>query len=907
MRIRSMVAACATVALVTTGGVIAPAYGTTPGSHFSGTAPAVQDAVPPAAVPAVAGLTTNDLTNPLGVGATAPRLSWQLTDSVRGSAQTAYRVRAATSVAGLSTPLWDSGQVASATSLDVAWAGPALASSTRYYWQVQATDNNGATSDWSTPAWFETGLLNASDWAGSNWVGSAGTAAWSDYTLTSDFTVNNPSDSAIGFFFRSTGTSNAYMWQINFNEEKSGHLLFRPHTKVNGNYSVLAGQEQDITDLIAAHGGVAAQHSITISAIGNNITTSIDGVSLGTITNSDHPTGGVGLRTSGPENATIKDLKVVSGATTLFNPDFTADNPFTGGTVSAAGLQLSGDNEIWQTVAPPILRGTFTTDTSKTIASARAYASAQGLYQLNLNGTQVGDQYLAPGWTEYNATYQYQTYDITNQIKPGDNAIGAQLADGWFAGNLINGRNFWGSDLSVIAQIRVTYTDGSTQIVGSDGSWKASTGAVTSADLYNGESYDARKEQKGWDTTSFDASGWSAAVIRASQTAKLKAQTDQPVRITGERPALTESEPTKGAFVYDLGQNMVGTAKLTLTGKAGQQARIRYAEVENPDGTIYTANLRTAKATDYYTFATDGTFDFHPTLTQHGFRYVEVTGIDTAPALSDVTGMVWNSAGQTTMNLTTSDALVNQIQSNITWGQRGNFVSIPTDTPARDERLGWTGDISEFASTATYNMDSEAFLIKWVGDLRTSQVPTGAYPDTAPSPFGYASGGGNAGWADAGVTVPYAVWQSYDNTAVIASGWDSMTKYMDYLASTSNNFQRDGGAYKDWLNLNDDTASNIIGTAFYAHSADLMSQMAAAIGNTADATKYRNLYNSIRSAYQAAFIDANGNLASNTQTGLRRLDLLRAGPGRAPNGDGHQFRGDPAARQLAPVDRGSSV
>ena len=440
-----------------------------------------------------------------------------------------------------------------------------------------------------------------------------------------------------------------------------------------------------------------------------------------------------------------------------------------------------------------------------------------------------------------------------------------QLADGWFAGNLLTGRNFWGSDLSVIAQIRVTYTDGTSATFGSDGSWKASTGAVTSADLYNGESYDATKEQKGWDTATFDASSWNPVVTRTSQTAKLKPQTDQPVRITGERPALTESEPTKGAFVYDLGQNMVGTAKLTLTGKAGQQVRIRYAEVENPDGTIYTANLRSAKATDYYTFAADGTITFHPTLTQHGFRYVEVTGLDTAPALGDITGMVWGSAGDKTMNLTTSDALVNQIQSNITWGQRGNFVSIPTDTPARDERLGWTGDISEFASTATYNLDSEAFLSKWVGDLRTDQQSNGAYPDVAPS-FGN-WGGGNSGWADAGVTVPYAVWQSYDNTAVISSGWDSMTKYMDYLAATSSNFQRDGGAYKDWLNLNDDTASNIIGTAFYAHSADLMSQMAAAIGNTADATKYRTLYNNIRSAYQTAFIDADGNLASNTQTG----------------------------------------
>ncbi|SDO87085.1 Ig-like domain (group 3) [Nakamurella panacisegetis] len=861
MRIRSLVAVCATVTLITTGGVIAPAYGATPGRPET-----VKPAVVATAAPQATGLTTNDLTDPLGVGSTTPRLSWQLQDATRGSTQTAYRIRASNSIDQLAAaPTWDSGQVASAQSLDVPWGGAALTSSTRYYWQVQLTDNSGATSDWSTPAWFETGLLNTTDWDGSNWVGSAGTNSWSDYTLTSDFTINNSDKSAVGFIFRATDTSNEYMWQINYNEDQPGYAL-RPHTKVNGGYAVISGQTKDIGAVINGHGGPTAQHTITITVAGNLITTSIDGESVSSFTNGDHPTGGVGLRTNGIENATIKDMTVVAAdGSTLFNPDLTKENPFTGGTTSATGLQISGDNEVWQSVAPPIVRGTFTTDTSKTIASARAYASAQGLYQLNLNGAQVGDEYLAPGWTDYNTTYQYQTYDITSQVKAGDNALGVQLADGWFAGNLLTGRNFWGSDLSVIAQVRVTYTDGTSSTFGSDSSWKASTGAVRSADLYNGESYDASKEQKGWDTTPFDDSSWSPVVTRASQTAKLKPQTDQPVRITGERPALTQKEPSPKAFVYDLGQNMVGTAKLTLTGKAGQQVRIRYAEVENPDGTIYTANLRSAKATDYYTFAADGTITFHPTLTQHGFRYVEVTGLDTAPALADVTGMVWGSAGGKTMDLSTSDALVNQIQSNITWGQRGNFVSIPTDTPARDERLGWTGDISEFASTATYNLDSEAFLSKWIGDLRTDQLSSGAYTDVAPSFSGF--GSGNAGWADAGITVPYAVWQSYDNTAVIASGWSSMTKYMDYLASTSNNFQRDGGAYKDWLNLNDDTASNIIGTAFYAHSADLMSQMAAAIGNTDDATKYRTLYNNIRASYQASFIDAFGNLASNTQTG----------------------------------------
>ena len=353
MRIRSLVAACATITLITTGGVIAPAYGGTPAAGRS--ADVRPGAASVTSAPTATGLTTNDLTDPLGIGATTPRLSWQLDDATRGSVQTAYRVRAATSVDGLAAAAtWDSGQVTSAESLDIAWGGGALASSTRYYWQVQVTDNAGTTSDWSTPAWFETGLLNPSDWSGSNWVGSAGTNSWSDYTLTSDFTINNSAKSALGFFFRATNSSNAYMWQVNFNEDQTG-LALRPHTKVNGNYAVIPGQTQDIGAVINAHGGPTAQHSISITLAGNLITTSIDGTQVSSFTNNDHPTGGVGLRTNGIESATIKNMKVVDGAKTLFDPDFTSTNPFTGGTASASGLQISGDNEVWQNVAPPIV------------------------------------------------------------------------------------------------------------------------------------------------------------------------------------------------------------------------------------------------------------------------------------------------------------------------------------------------------------------------------------------------------------------------------------------------------------------------------------------------------------------------------------------------------------------------
>ncbi|MDX6236313.1 MAG: alpha-L-rhamnosidase, partial [Kribbellaceae bacterium] len=797
----------------------------------------------------------------LGVSGETPRLSWQLNASRRGVSQQRYEVHVASTATGVGEPdVWNSGVVSSAGSVDVPYAGPALTAYKQYFWTVRVWDDKGQASAWSPVATFETGPLRPADWQG-DWIGADTSigAEWTDYTVALDFTLKKD---AFGVFFRGNAGL-GYMWQIN--EETAGKPLFRPHVRnADGGYSVLAE--------IPLAVDLSQRHNLKITVAGQTITTWLDGTQIDQRNRSDYNGPGVvGFRTSGAENAIIHSLNVTnSGGRVLVDTSFPAgDATFADGVVlPTGGLEVKGGDLWLPGKALPLFRKDITV--SKKVVSARIHAAAQGIYELRLNGVKVGDQALAPGWTDYNKRIQSQSYDVTSLLKSGANTLGAELSSGWFSGNVaMFGANKYGSATALVAQLRITYDDGTTEVVATDNSWRTAPGAVQSADLLNGESYDARRatELTGWDRPGYDASAWGAVVVRSDATAKLVPQTDQPVRITQQLNARSIPSPTPGTYLYDLNQNMVGVARLTLTGKPGQTVRIRYGEVLNPDGTLYTANLRSAKATDHYTFATASPETFQPQFTFHGFRYVEITGLDTAPPASAITGVVLGTDGDLTSTFDTSSALVNKLHSNIVWGQRGNFLSIPTDTPARDERMGWTGDINVFARTAVYNMDSQAFLTKWLQDLRDTQRADGAYASVAPVvPNSFDGGYGNTGWADAGVNVPWTLWQAYGDTSVIRQHYSSMTRYVDYLVASSNNLIRGGGDYGDWLNLNDPTPGNVIGTSFIAKGARQLSQMAAAIGNTADAAKYQKLYEDVKAAFASSFIGADGKVSGDSQT-----------------------------------------
>jgi hypothetical protein len=817
-------------------------------------------------------LQANGRTNPLGIPGDAPSLSWHAESAARGVAQTAYQVRVASSADALASPdVWDSGQVDSDRQVDVPYGGPALTSQTRYYWQVRTWDGTGTPSDWSAPSFFETGLLSASDWVG-DWITDDADAQlnqWTDYTTTVDFHLDNL---AFGVFFRGADQNNAYMWQLTVAD---GTPRLKVHKRTNGGYTVV--ENKDISSAITTQQLLAGDHSLAITADGSTITTTLDGTQIDQRSDSSFARGYVGLRTSqateGAETVTVHSVDVTTtGGKNLLNADFAnGDNPFSAGTVSNGDLKLMGNADAWYVPQHPLplLRDQFTTDPGKTIASARVFASARGVYQLSINGQQVGDSHLAPGSTNYNKRIQSQEYDVTDLLTSGDNAIGAELGSGWYAG-----RDFWlqpgyfGTDTSLIAQLRIDYTDGSHQVIASDPSWTTHGGPFVLADNIDGESYDARLAQPGFDTTSFDASAWSPVTVAADTTDKLVPQPDEPVRTSQELPALTRTENPTGSFIYDLGQNMVGVSKVTISGHAGDTVRIRYGEVLNPDGSLYTANLRSAKATDHYTFATDGTVTYTPTFTFHGFRYIEITGASSAPSLSDVTGEVWGSDLAATGSLHTSDPMLNQLVSNISWGQRGNFLSIPTDTPARDERLGWLGDINVFSPTAAYLRDTRAFMEKFSADLRDSQQPSGALPGVAPD-YGSTCCGGGTAWEDAMITVPYAVFEAYGDTDLVRQNYAAMQKFFDHVRASAGAdlIDSDRNVYGDWLNLGDDTPAGVIGTAYYAEDARMLSEMAASIGEDADAATYAQVSHDVRAAFTDTFVQPDGTVGSGSQTG----------------------------------------
>ena len=534
---------------------------------------------------------------------------------------------------------------------------------------------------------------------------------------------------------------------------------------------------------------------------------------------------------------------------------------------------------------PPYLRREFTA--SKPIARATLSATAQGVYTLSLNGTRVGDAYFAPGWTDYTKRIAYQTYDVTGLIQDGANALGAMLGDGWYTGYVgFNGpgqrqREHYGHRTQFLAQLDVEYADGTRETVGTDGEWRGSVGPILFSDMLMGETYDARLEMPGWDTVGFDASAWTAVQVGdagSATTVPLVVQDDPPVRLTEELAAKSVTQPTPGSYVFDLGQNMVGWARLKVSGPAGTLIRLRFGEMLNPDGTLYVANLRGAKATDTYVLSGQGEETWEPNFTFHGFRYVELTGYPGEPGAEAVTGCVLHSDTPKAGTFECASPLVNQLVSNIDWGQRGNFLSIPTDCPQRDERLGWMGDAQIFVRTASCNRDVASFFTKWVQDVVDAQSPEGGYPDVAPRLVDLADGA--PAWGDAGVIVPWTVSQVYGDVRLLETHYASMAAWIEYLDSANPDHlwkNRRVNDFGDWLSIDADTDKEVLATAYFAYDTALMSRIAKLLGKTEDAAHYDALFAKIKAAFNAAYVTEDGRVKSDTQTAYvlaLRFDLL---------------------------------
>ena len=352
------------------------------------------------------------------------------------------------------------------------------------------------------------------------------------------------------------------------------------------------------------------------------------------------------------------------------------------------------------------------------IRHAMLYATALGVYELHINGQRVGDQLLAPGWTDYNKRVDYQTYDVTGMIVPGENTVGAIIANGWYAGHLGNGGyQQYGKEPALLAQLELTYADGTIERVTTDQTWKVQQSPVLASDFMLGEKCDAREEIPNWDQPTFQDSNWLPASLREEKIRPLDSQVSPPVRQTQLIKPIAMTQPAPGRWTFDLGQNMVGVVRLKVAAEAGTVITLHHAEMLNADGTVYTTNLRGAPSVDVYICRGGGTEIWQPQFTFHGFRYVEVTGLPDKPMADAVTGVVLGSDTPRTGTFSCSDARVNQLMSNIQWGQRGNYLSVPTDCPQRDERLGWMGDAQVFVRTATDNADVASFFTKWLVDV----------------------------------------------------------------------------------------------------------------------------------------------------------------------------------------------
>lgn len=484
---------------------------------------------------------------------------------------------------------------------------------------------------------------------------------------------------------------------------------------------------------------------------------------------------------------------------------------------------------------------------------ARLYATARGVYEPELNGDRVGDHELAPGWTEYHHRIQYQTYDVTGQVRAGRNTVAATVADGWWSGYVgfdpRRPARHYGDAPGFLAQLVCDFADGSRQIIATGDGWTEHDGPVRSADLMMGQFTDGRRE----------LSGPRAVAVQSTETGPLVAEPDEPIRVTAELPAVTVD-----GGIADFGQNLVGRVRLTIrNATAGQRITLRHAEVLNTDGSLYLDNLRRAAATDTYICAGGEIEVFEPRFTFHGFRYAEVTGYTPQPA--DLTAQVLHSDTPWTGRFESSDPTVNRLHANIGWGQRGNFVAVPTDCPQRDERLGWLADAQVFAPTATRNADVSAFFARWMRDVVDGQNDDGAFRDVAPI-IAFEREGAPA-WGDGGVIIPWLLWRTYGDRRVLERSFDAMARWVDHIHRHNPDLlweHRTGNSYGDWLQVDAETPRDVLATAYFAHSTRIVADAADVLGRPSQ--RFRQLHTRIRDAFVDAFVTDDGSVKGGTQT-----------------------------------------
>jgi len=831
-----------------------------------------------------AALRVDEMTTPLGIDDTQPRFSWQMRDSREGARQTAYQLLVASQpelLAAGKADVWDSGRIASGQSVGVQYAGPALAPSTRYYWKVLVWDQAGEPVPESPVSWWETGLLKQ-PWR-AQWIGyetpeeaavRQAPAAWIAYPGQ----IPKPAAQALPAG-KPVEQHIAYRQTVTLNKPVLHATLYATAQDtvsawMNG-VQVMTASPYPPWRQFPWKKFVRADATSALTTGSNTI--AIEQVHYAQPNEkADAPPMIATLFVEYADGSTEVFASGTSWKSSLEAAPGWQQKSFddAGWKNAIAYKQGTGDNALghpWIPDSVKIFRRAF--EVKSPVKSARLYATALGAYELYLGWNRVGDQVLAPGWTDYRERVAYQAYDVTDLIVQGNNAIGALLAPGWYESPLEwfqQPNNYGDTPPALLAQLRIEHTDGSIEWVTTDTSWQADPSSFLQSELYDGESLDFTRETNvGWSQAGFpdDLLHERAKMIHPAPV-KIVAQDFPPIRVERTLEAKSLTEPKPGVFVYDFGQNFSGVVRVRLHDPAATKVQLRFAEVLNPDGTIYTDNLRTAKATDSFTLFSSSVapnihYDLEPLFTFHGFRYDEVTGLTTAPGKDAVTAKVIHTDAPFTAKLETGSALINQLWSNILWGQRSNFVGVPTDCPQRDERLGWMGDAQVFWRAASYNMDLATFSRKFAADMRGTQVQTPYYgiysPGTVSPNAGYAPG-----WSDAGVIIPWTSWLQTGDKSIIEENWAAMEKYLDAIAAANpDGLRRNeyGIPFGDWLSPEGKTDIVLIATAYWAYDVTMMREMAHATGRTQDEEKYKQLFEKIRAAFEKQFVREDGFVA----------------------------------------------
>ena len=825
-------------------------------------------------------LRVDDLKTPLGIDDPSPRFSWQLKDSQRDARQTAYQIQIASRPELLTNgvgkgDLWDSGRIQSDQSLNVPYAGPALQPSTRYFWRVKVWDASGKLYPPSEPSWWETGLLHQDNWR-SAWIGYE-TAEEDAVRHAPAQWVANPDAKVLGVE-KAPEQHFAFRKILQLDKPVLHATLFATGQEtvsawINGTQVLTAAPLPPWKQLPWKK---FVRCDLTGKLVVGSNTIAIEVVHY--VANPN----GMAIEAAPPMIATLvveytDETRAVFASgldwkTAIHAPDGWRGNAFddTAWKSAVPGTQAPGATagqplgNPWIPDSVKALRHAF--KVASPVKSAQLYATALGAYVLFLNGQRVGDAVLAPGWTDYRQHVKYQTYDVTAQVVNGENVVAALLAPGWYATPLEwfqQPNNYGDTPPALRAQLRIEHTDGSIEWIATDATWRANTSYLQHSEIYDGETQDARLRQPGWDTPAYSATAWKPAIAVDPKPIAIEAQDYPSIRVERAVAAQSMTEPKPGVYVYDLGQNLAGVEHVRVEGPAGTSVQLRFAEIINADGTIYTDNLRTAKVTDHFILSGKSPEELTPQFTFHGFRYIEITGLTKAPAKEDVTALVLHTDAPFTAKLATGSKLINKLWSNIQWGQRSNFVGVPTDCPQRDERLGWMADAQVFWRAASYNMGLAAFSRKFAGDMRGTQATTPYFGIYAPGTAQPTSGSG-AGWSDAGVVIPWTSWLQTGDTSVIDQNWSAMEKYLNAIdaANPDGLWKNESGTpFGDWLSPEGKTDYVLIATAYWAYDVTLMRQMAHATGRDQDERKYARQFEKIRAAFQKQFVHDDGFIA----------------------------------------------